>query len=68
VRIWGFLFLRLPGSNFYKLGSWFCKHFEPAKAPFKWKALEEFKTIKNEMVESMIYRRANGNFLFEHKI
>jgi hypothetical protein len=56
------------GSNCYMLGQWFCKHFEPAKAPFKWKALEEFETIKDEMEEATIYRGNNGNYLFEQKI
>ena len=56
------------GDNFYKLGSWFCKYFEPANAPFKWIALTEFERIRNEMEETIIYRGANGNFLFEHKI
>jgi hypothetical protein len=49
-------------------GQWFCKYFEPAKAPFKWKALTEFETIKSEMKQTTIYRGGNGNFLFEHKI
>lgn len=52
----------------YMGGQWFCKHFEPAKEPFKWKALTEFETIRNETEENIIYRGGNGNFLFERKI
>lgn len=56
------------GPNCYKLGAWFCKYFEPSKAPFKWQALKEFETIKDEMDEATIYSGHNGNYLLEHKI
>jgi hypothetical protein len=49
-------------------GQWFCKHFEPAKAPFKWKALTEFETIRNQLEENIVYGGHNGIFLTEHKI
>lgn len=55
-------------SNGYKLGEWFCKHFKAAKAPHKWKGLEELETIRNEMEEAKIYKGCNGKFLFERKI
>jgi len=41
-------------ANGYKLGEWFCKHFEPGDAPHKWKALTEFTTIKDKMEEGII--------------
>jgi hypothetical protein len=56
------------GATGYKLGMWFCKHFEPAKSPFTKRALEEFETIKDEMEDAIIYSGYNGNFLFERKI
>jgi hypothetical protein len=55
-------------SSCYMGGQWFCKHFEAARSPFRWKALIEFETIKNELEENMIYRGGNGDFLFERKI
>jgi hypothetical protein len=56
------------GGNCYKAGAWFCKHFEPAKAPLRWRALTEFETIKNDLEENIIYKGGNGSFLFERKI
>jgi hypothetical protein len=56
------------GDNCYKLGSWFCKKFEPINGSSKWRALAEFETIRNKLEETTIYSGANGDFLFEHKV
>jgi hypothetical protein len=56
------------GPKCYKLGTWFCKQFEPAKTDTNWLALEEFETIRDELQEATIYRGYNGKFLLERKI
>jgi hypothetical protein len=56
------------GTNCYKLGTWFCKYFESEKDSHRWKALEEFETINDELEEATIYGGYNGKFLSEHKI